>query len=83
MGFSGLLQIKSHVAIHLCLALVYSRHYLKYQMRNATPCLEVGNVQNKKQVMPHTTGQFQFHSKASNKFSGILHKLRPQTTGSA
>ena len=46
MGFSGLLQIEycAHVTIHLCFSLV-----VKYQMRNGTQCLEVGNVQNKKQ----------------------------------
>ena len=52
MGFSGFFQIELHVTIYLHFALLLSRHYLKYQIRNGTPCLEVDNVQNKKQSNP-------------------------------
>ena len=78
MGFSGLLQVESHVTIHL----FFIGYRVKYQMRNGTPCLEAGNVQSKKQIMLHKAGQFGLHSKASNQLSRISHKLTPQTTGS-
>ena len=36
----------SHMLLFTC---IFHWYRVKYQMRNGTPCLEVGNVQNKKQ----------------------------------
>ena len=47
MGFFW--AFASQVTCYYSLVFFIGSYRVKYQMRNGTPCLEVGNVQNKKQ----------------------------------
>ena len=74
-------QVTCYYSLLFCIGL--GQALIKVSEEDGTPCLEVGNVQNKKQSNAIYSWAVPTSFKSEQPVSKISHKLRPQTAGSA